>query len=416
MIIPLLVLAAVFLLVAFRQTAGIKIGIWQIFLAGAAIVVATGQIPIPAALASVNVQVIAFLFGAFVIGQSLEASGYLAHATSKIFNRAKSADALLALMLIVMGVSSAILMNDTLAIIGTPVVLMLSKEHAINAKPVLLALAFSVTIGSVLSPIGNPQNLLISVSSNVANPFITFLRYLLLPTLINLAAAYFVIKKFYKSSFHDKALVHRAKDVKDAKLARLAKLSLSIMVLLVIAKITLAFLNPSLDKMFDISYISLVAAAPIVLFSQRRIEIVRNIDWSTLAFFVGLFILVQSVWLTNFFQSAISAIGINPGSIPVIIVTGVVLSQFISNVPFAALYSHILSLASLSSLQVAALAAGSTIAGNLLILGAASNVIIINNAEKRTKDTVTFWEFAKVGIPLTIINMIVYILFLSLKL
>jgi Na+/H+ antiporter NhaD/arsenite permease-like protein len=60
-----------------------------------------------------------------------------------------------------------------------------------------------------------------------------------------------------------------------------------------------------------------------------------------------------------------------------------------------------------------ALAAGSTIAGNLTILGAASNVIIIQNAEKQG-ETLTFWEFLRVGLPLTIANVLVYALYLSL--
>ena len=61
-----------------------------------------------------------------------------------------------------------------------------------------------------------------------------------------------------------------------------------------------------------------------------------------------------------------------------------------------------------------ALAAGSTIAGNLFVLGAASNVIIIQNAEKRSKEKLGFFEFARVGVPLTIINMLVYWVFLKL--
>jgi Na+/H+ antiporter NhaD/arsenite permease-like protein len=61
-----------------------------------------------------------------------------------------------------------------------------------------------------------------------------------------------------------------------------------------------------------------------------------------------------------------------------------------------------------------ALAAGSTIAGNLFILGAASNIIIIQNAEKKSHQTITFWDFAKVGIPLTILNTVIYWLFLSI--
>jgi Na+/H+ antiporter NhaD/arsenite permease-like protein len=89
----------------------------------------------------------------------------------------------------------------------------------------------------------------------------------------------------------------------------------------------------------------------------------------------------------------------------------VILSQFISNVPFVALYLPLMNHLGPQSQSLAALAAGSTIAGNLFILGAASNVIIIQNAEKRG-ETLTFIEFARVGVPLTAANVLVYCLFL----
>ena len=66
------------------------------------------------------------------------------------------------------------------------------------------------------------------------------------------------------------------------------------------------------------------------------------------------------------------------------------------------------TLGDMTTAGMMALAAGSTIAGNLTILGAASNVIIIQNAEKKYGQTLTFWEFAKIGLPLTIINVAAY--------
>jgi len=95
-----------------------------------------------------------------------------------------------------------------------------------------------------------------------------------------------------------------------------------------------------------------------------------------------------------------------------ILAVSVVLSQFISNVPLVALYQPMLVHAGASTAQLMALAAGSTIAGNLFILGAASNVIIIQNAEKRGKETIGFFEFARVGVPLTIVNILIYWIFL----
>jgi Na+/H+ antiporter NhaD/arsenite permease-like protein len=90
-----------------------------------------------------------------------------------------------------------------------------------------------------------------------------------------------------------------------------------------------------------------------------------------------------------------------------ILLTSTVISQFISNVPFVALFQPMIMQAGGQTSQLMALAAGSTIAGNLTILGAASNVIIIQNAEKQG-ETLTFSEFAKVGIPLTFLQLVVY--------
>jgi Na+/H+ antiporter NhaD/arsenite permease-like protein len=101
-------------------------------------------------------------------------------------------------------------------------------------------------------------------------------------------------------------------------------------------------------------------------------------------------------------------------SVGIILVIGVVVSQLISNVPMVALFLPLLVSANPGVREFVALSAGSTIAGNMFILGAASNVIIIQHAEKQDSgETLTFVEFAKVGVPLTTINIAVYWLFLG---
>jgi len=165
---------------------------------------------------------------------------------------------------------------------------------------------------------------------------------------------------------------------------------------------------------FRLTYIALASATPILLFSRRRGEILRKVDWYTLIFFASMFVLMRSVWLTGFFQSLVENSSFNLLSIEMILLVGVVLSQFISNVPLVALYLPLLLQAGAGTRELVALAAGSTIAGNLTILGAASNVIIIQNAEKRTGDSLTFFDFVKIGAPLTLLNVAVYWAFLSI--
>ena len=410
--VSIIVLLVVFVLIAVRQIGRFRLQIWQAMLLGALAVLLTGQISPAEALKAINLDVILFLFGMFVVGQALEESGYLSHLSSRLFGRAKTVDRLLLLVLFGGGLLSAFLMNDTLAIIGTPVMLQIARKTGIRPKLLLLSLAFSVTIGSVMSPIGNPQNLLVAINGNVPNPFVTFLRYLAVPTLINLLLTYFILKFFYRGHLKNELLNYSADPITDPKLARLSKVSLIIIVILVLAKIITSLLGLGID--FRLTYIALAAALPIILLSPHRLGIVRRIDWSTLIFFAAMFVLMESVWDSGYFQNVIADLHLNLRSVGIIMAVSIVLSQLISNVPLVALYLPVLSHLGAATKEMMALAAGSTIAGNFSILGAASNVIIIQNAEKKAGETLTFWEFVKIGIPLTAVNTLVYWLFFLL--
>jgi len=411
MAFPVIVLFIVFVLIAVRQIGRVKLQIWQIMLFGAVAVLAAGQISPIEALESIDVDVMLFLFGMFVVGEALEESGYLWRLSCRLFSKAKSRDRLLLLILFTMGMISAFLLNDTVAIIGTPVILLLAKDNEISPKPLLLALAFAVTIGSVMSPIGNPQNLLIAINGNIENPFITFFRFLSVPTLLNLFCAYFVLKFFYKKEFRG-PFTYKERPIKDDQLALLSKISLILILLLIAARIVIVFLG--IPANFRLTYISLLAALPIVLFSPKRFSLIKNIDWKTLIFFASMFILMKSVWNTGFFQSITTSLNLNLATLPVIFPVSILLSQLISNVPLVALYLPILTHEGATTKELMALAAGSTIAGNLSILGAASNIIIIQNTEKREQESITFLEFVRVGAPLTLLNTLIYWIFLTL--
>ena len=408
--ISIITLAIVFFLIAVRKVGNIKLQIWQIMLLGALVVLISGEISPLKALQAINADVMLFLFGVFTIGQAMEDSGYLGHLAYRFFGKAPTLNTLVLLILFGMGLLSALLLNDTLAIIGTPVVLSLASKTDTQPKILLLSLAFAVTIGSVMSPIGNPQNLLIAIHGNVANPFVTFLKFLLVPTLLNLGIAYGLLRLFYRKHFHLRPSVQSVEPIKDARLAGLARISLIILVVLIMAKIVVVLLVPDID--FKLTYIALAAALPIFIFIPRRPGILKRLDWFTLVFFAAMFVLMQSVWDSGYFQRAIESTNINLNSTGMILGVSVLLSQLLSNVPLVALYLPVLLQGGAMTREMMALAAGSTIAGNFTILGAASNIIIIQNAEKRSGATLTFLEFVKIGVPLTILNVAVYWLFL----
>jgi len=405
--ISVVTLAIVLILIAVRQVGRNSLAIWQIMLLGALAVLLTGQISPEDAFRAINLDVMVFLGAMFVIGESMQESGYLLFLFNRIFSRARNLDQLLLLILFAMGFLASLIMNDTLAIIGTPLMLYFARTLKIAPKLLLLTLAFGVTIGSAMSPIGNPQNLLIAVNADLSNPFFIFLQYLLLPTVANLLLAYLLLRLFYRGQFHNKALQISREEISDPSLARLSRISFILLFALILAKIGAVVLGEGGE--FRLTYIALISALPILLFSRKRFEVMRKIDWCTLIFFASMFILMESVWRSGIFQSLLAGSQADLASVPTILAFSVLLSQLISNVPLVALCQPLLVNPSQQALM--ALAAGSTIAGNLFILGAASNVIIIQNAEK-SGETLTFLEFARVGVPLTIINVIVYWLFL----
>ncbi len=408
--LSIFILFVILVLIATRLVLRIKLAIWQIMLGGACAVLLTGQIEPLTAIQAINVDVMLFLFGVFVIGQAMEQSGYLTHISYRLFARAKTIDGLLLTIIFVMGGLSAMLMNDTLAIIGTPAVLHLAKRHQLPPKALLLCLAFAVTIGSVASPIGNPQNLLISLQGNISNAFIIFPKYLGIPTVINLILVYVLIKLFFKKDFHEFPLTHSHEPIADQNLAHLCKFSLIGLVILILIKVATVYLN--IFGNFKLTYIALIAAVPLLAFSPKRVNVIRRIDWHTLIFFASMFVLMKSVWDSGLLTILIDKKSMDLYTVPSILAVSLGLSQLISNVPMVALYLPVLSESGLMENQLMALAVGSTLAGNLLIIGAASNVIIIQKAEMSAGETLGFLEFAKIGIPLTFLNIWVYWFFI----
>ena len=402
--ISILTLGVVFVMIAVRKIGRFNIRIWQAMGGGALVVLATGEISGFDALKAIDFKVLLFLFGMFVVGQALVVSGYLYVLAYHLFNRMTSVPQLVGGILCGAALSSALLMNDTLAIVGTPLVLRLANEHNINNRLLLLALAYAITIGSVMSPLGNPQNFLIASQGGLATPFLTFFKALCIPSLLNLLVAYLLLRLVYRQQFiAAMPLSHNPVEVLDIKLAKLARISLFLLLGLVMLNIVLSAMHS--PARLELSYIAIVAALPPLLFSSARLNLLKSLDWPTLVFFAAMFVLMSSVWQTGLVQQQVNALQIDLTAIPAIMLLSATLSQLISNVPLVALYLPML--VNPSSEMLMALAAGSTIAGNLLILGAASNVIIIQHAEKH-QASLGFFEFARVGIPLGFINLLIY--------
>ena len=418
--ISIVIFVIVYGLIAVRNVRGIRLPMWSIMLAGALAVLLLQIIPLDKAYQSINFDVIFFLIGMFILVSGLEASGLLKYVTIKILEHAKTPNRVLWFILLVLGVLSAFLINDTVALVATPIVLGIAKQMRVRSAPLLITLAFGITIGSVMTPIGNPQNLLISLSSGIEYPFLTFLQYLAAPTLACIGATYLIVKRTYKKELaHATAsqLIATKDLITDC---RLAKTSSVITLIVITGFFAVGFVKAfGIQTSLNFSHIALIGGLVLFAASTKRKEILCGVNWQIIVFFVSMFVFMGGLWYggtIDLFSSVFPHLNRNdPSSILNIVLTSVGLSQLMSNVPFISIYLpvlHNLGYSSQDTLAWMALAGASTLAGNLTILGAASNVIILEAAEKRKEKAFSFIEFLKVGSIVTAANITILYAFL----
>ncbi len=399
-----------------------KIPIWAAMLIGAALMIVFQIISPASAFKSVQLDVIIFLFGMFSIVSALDKAGVLRYVAIKMLSRAKTPDRILLIFVVGIGSLSAFLVNDTIALMGVPLVAYISRHIGVRPAVLLIALAFGVTVGSVMTPIGNPQNLLIALQSGIDLPFTNFIKFLAIPTIINLFLTYYILKIYFKKDMVQANLQNVTLENAIIVNKNLAKISVGVL----IATIAGFFISEVLKflKIADInlSIIALSGAAVLYVLSRDRKEIMQNVDYSVLVFFAAMFIVTAAVWSSGAIPMLMKAIPVptpdNPlQSNAIISVTSIFLGQVLSNVPFVSLYHYVMIQNGFTGTNISSwmmLAAASTVAGNLTILAAASNIIIIQASESRGIKAFTFFEFFKIGSLVTVVNLVVYYLFILL--
>ncbi|MGA2664501.1 MAG: anion transporter [Nitrososphaerales archaeon] len=396
--------------------------IWMIFLAGAAAMVLSGSIGVPEAYAAVNLQVIVFLFSMFVLVTALEISGALEAFASGLLRRARRPQDVLYLSFFGFAFLSMVLMNDTIALMGTPIVITIARKTRMPVQPLLLTLAFAVTIGSAATPMGNPQNLLVAVTSGLEAPVLQFAYFLLIPVLIDLALTALLLRVIFRRDLEkvstpiatgaEEEGEASPRDPRDPRLARKATAAVVLtMAGILLVNVVAIF---GVQEPFGISEVSFFGAVLLLVISGRGREILERLDWGILVLFAGLFVLMQAVSDNGIISLAAGylppiSVGHPAAATSSILVSSVVLSQVLSNVPMVALYVPLmktLGFTASSAYAWATLAAGSTLAGNLTLLGAASNLIVAQGAE-RQGHRLGFLEFMKVGVLVTALDVAV---------
>ncbi|MEM3400171.1 MAG: SLC13 family permease [Candidatus Micrarchaeia archaeon] len=396
-LLPVFVLSAVLFIIFFREFIRMPVAPWQAMLAGAVIVILGGAISPDAAYSSIDWGVMLFLYGMFLLAYFLQKSWYLEHLGYKVLHRFHDPFILFCAIVFSIGFASAFLLNDTIAIIGVPLSIMIARKSGISPKPLILTLALAVTIGSVPSPLGNPQNFIIANRPQLHGGFAEFILYLGVPTLVSL----FILACIIWIAFPELRMLKRLEtDVKiRTPTYHAARVGFRVVLFFSFLRL-LSSLTPLVPS-FPFWFIA-IAGSAVALLISREWGAVFKADFETLAFFIGMFILMEAVWLSGFFQQFLPSQEVLCEPF-VVLASSLLLSQVLSNVPFVILYLNALG-ETAKPPTLLLLAAGSTLAGGITLMGAASNIIVLQSAEKRG-EKFPLKEFTLIGVTGTVISV-----------
>lgn len=363
----------------------------SIALVGATALIALGTLSLEQAFESIDVDTLALLFAMMVINVNLRIAGFFNRVAEWVIARAHSPAGLLALVISMSGLLSALFLNDTIVLAFTPLVLEIVLALGRNPVPYLVALVTAANIGSVATIVGNPQNILIGTSSGVH--YLIFTAHLLPVALAGLAFAWLVLVLVYRSEFRRARLsapAYGKSRVARPYLLRKGLLAATVMLVLLIAGVP-----PPLA--------ALVAASALLITRRLKPErVFVEIDWSLLVFFAGLFVVTGALRhtpLTPLLESFIRP-ALDGGLAPFAVLAAVV-SNLVSNVPAVLLFRPVVEMAADPQITWLTLAMATTFAGNLTLLGSVANLIVAETA-RRHGVHLGFVEYLRAGVLITL--------------
>jgi len=393
----LVILVVTYLLIAVQRVPYLRLNRPSAALLGAVAMVTIGGLPLADAYAAIDLDVMVFLLGVLLITGFLEIGGFFEWAARHVVRRARSPRALLAAVVATSGILSAFFVNDTICLVLTPLVIAALRPLELAPLPFLLAIALGSNVGSAMTPMGNPQNMLIGVASGIH--FAKFIASLALPSLGGLVIVFGVLSFVHRREL-SKPLPSGA-DVPRAHFdAPLVKRSL-----LVFGGALIGWLLG-----FSLPLVAITAAAILLAIAQRDpVKAFEKVEWSLLLFFGALFVVMRGARDLPLIASLTSAAGAQLHGAPIhdAVVTSaamLALSNFVSNVPAVVLWLPVVPNVVAPSFIWLVMAMSSTFAGNLTLLGSMANLIVAERAEARG-ERMGFGDYFRVGLPVTLLTL-----------
>ena len=399
LLIATIILIATYVGVAFTRLPKVNVDRSSAAFTGGVLMILFGVLTFEEAVKAIDFNTIALLLGMMIIVSVLKVVGFFDLLATKSVATANTPRRLLLLVIIATATASAFLVNDAVVLLFTPVIIQACRARKVNPVPYLIAEAMASNIGSVCTIVGNPQNMLIGVTSGIS--FAHFFLYLLPVSLLSTVALTFIMYRFYHkdlSQSFDSAtdLLTEAPTYDVKAITRLVP----ILILLIIAFFLSSFVK------LQIPIIALGFACLVLLVGKAKPStIIKEVDWVLLLFFAGLFVVIGGAHKAGVLDIFIESIIATPGFLGIasISIVSTVVSQLVSNVPLTMLVLPILKNVPGDVLWIA-LAAGSTLGGNLTIIGAVANIIVVEGAS-REGIQVRFLEFLKVGALVTVVTV-----------
>jgi len=398
-----------------------------IALIGAAAMIIVGATNADAAFFShdtgIDWNVIFLLLGMMIIVSVIHKTGFFEYLAIKAIKLAKgNPKTALVYLVVLVALASAILDNVTTILLAVPMTIIVCKKLNVNPIPFLLSEVFMSNIGGAATLVGDPPNIIIASRANLSfNEFLIHMApMVIIVVMAIIPLLLFMFRKELVNTPEDRKMINELDERVFLTDIKLMKKSLIVLVLVIIAFISHSFLN------LEPAIIALLGAGLLILISGLKpANYVQDIEWGTLVFFAGLFIMVGALVNTGvmktFAEFLKDLVGSNV-SLAAMSLLGVsaVLSGIVDNIPYVASMSPVVMELSKSIPESAgdvlwwALAFGADFGGNATIIGASANVVAVGLA-KKAGIHISFWQFAKYGIPVTFLSVIMVVPYLLLR-
>ena len=382
-----------------------------IALLGAIVLVATEDVSLEEAGRSIHAPTLILLFAFMVLSAQLRLSGFYTYVTYRLATLPVAPPLLLGALIGVVGALAAVFSNDIICLAMAPVLADACLKRRLDPVPYLLGLACAANVGSALTLIGNPQNMLIGESLRLS--FGGYLREVAVPVLLGLAVTWglIVIQVGGRWGCPPSLLATQAAREQREEGPLDFDRWQTMKGLTVAASLVVVFLTTPWPR-----ELAALAGAGLLLLSRKlhSRRMLGLVDWELLVLFVGLFVVNRAFQQTGLTAEAVRAIadaGIHLEQPRVLFVLTFLLSNIVSNVP------AVMVLLPLATHPMAGtlLALASTLAGNLLIVGSIANIIVVDAAERRGL-RIDWRRHARVGVPVTVATLVITGAYLWLRL